>query len=303
MLLRVLFFLLSACFPSLEILAFRSLGTAAIRTRARSTHRTATSLGAVTQKRTLPADVKSIFDDFAERFEELLVDSLEYSAPRHVAEAASQRIQDHRDGRKYASVIDAGCGTGLTGPFLRGIVDGPMVGVDLSPKMVELAALLIVDDGPTPMAKDRMRRSDELARNAQGIHRLYDGVFIGDLLDLGGAKPLEGYGHDVKTFPTKPIDLIVSADVLCYFGDTSEVLRAFADRLALGGDLIFSTETIANGDYNWIQTVSDRYAHDKDHIHRMAAEAGLTKVSQVAFTPRLEQGEKVLGVLHTFTKQ
>jgi predicted TPR repeat methyltransferase len=249
-----------------------------------------------------------MFDDFSSTFEEKLIDSLEYTAPRDVAEAAAKRIQDEensdgRRGRLYSSAIDAGCGTGLIGPHLREIVDGPIVGVDLSPKMAELAAELVVDSGPTPMAKNRMRRCDEMARTAQGIKRLYDGVFTGDLLNLNNAKSVDGYGHDVRTFPVKPVDLIVCADVLCYFGDVREVLQEFSDRLAVGGDLVFTTETMAQGDYNWVMLVSERYAHSPEYVNRMAAEAGLSKVSQVAFTPRMELGEKVLGTLHTFTKR
>ena len=38
------------------------------------------------------------------------------------------------------------------------IADRLIVGVDLSPKMAELAAELVVDDSLTPMTKDLMRR-------------------------------------------------------------------------------------------------------------------------------------------------
>lgn len=270
---------------------------------------TSLGVGATTEieTRSAPSEVVGLFDEFAASFEENLIDDLKYTAPRDVAEAAAKRIQDdenkRRNGRLYSSAIDAGCGTGLIGPYLRKIVDGPIVGVDLSPKMAELAAELVVDDGPTPMAKNQMRRSDETARKAQGIKRLYDGIFTGDLLDLGNAKPLDGYGHDIRIFPKQPVDLIVCADVLCYFGDLKDVIQEFSDRLCLGGDLVFTTETMSQGDYNWVQLVSSRYAHSPEYVHKMALEAGLSKVSQVAFSPRYELGEKVLGTLHTFTKQ
>lgn len=82
-----------------------------------------------------------------------------------------------------------------------------------------------------------------------------------------------------------------------------QLLQEFSDRLAVGGDLVFTTETMAQGDYSWVQLVSYRYAHNPEYVHKMALEAGLTMVSQVAFSPRLELGKKVLGTLHTFTKQ
>jgi predicted TPR repeat methyltransferase len=259
------------------------------------------------ETRSAPSEVVGLFDEFAASFEENLIDDLKYTAPRDVAEAAAKRIQDdenvRRNGRLYSSAIDAGCGTGLIGPYLRKIVDGPIVGVDLSPKMAELAAELVLDDGPTLMGKNQMRRSDETARKAQGTKRLYDGIFTGDLLDLGNAKFLDGYGHDMRIFPKQPVDLIVCADVLCYFGDLKDVLQEFSDRLCSGGDLVFTTETMSQGDYNWVQLVSSRYAHSPEYVHKMALECGLSKVSQVAFSPRYELGEKVLGTLHTFTKQ
>ena len=254
-----------------------------------------------------------MFDDFASYFEDKLIDDLDYVAPREVARVVAERIgnattaaDSHRKGRPYSSAIDAGCGTGLIGPYLRPLVSGPMVGVDLSPGMVQRAAELVADnpDGKPKMAdKHNMRRVDELARKAQNLPRLYDGLFVGDLMDLGNAKAQEGYGHVLtEKFPAEPVELIVCADVLCYFGSMNEILRAFADRLAPGGDLVFTTETMASGDYNWVQLVSDRYAHDADYVHEMAVEAGLTRISQTAFVPRLELGENVLGTLHAFTK-
>lgn len=255
--------------------------------------------------RTSPADVKQIFDNFAPSFESKLVDTLKYSAPKECAKTASGRIETGRQGRQYSLGLDAGCGTGLSGPYLRPLVDGALVGVDLSPKMAEMAAELVVDDGTTP---DGMRRCTETARQGLGgLDRLYNGgIFTGDLLDLQNAQIMDCFGFDLSSFPssdTNPFDLIVSADVLCYFGDMSKVLQVFADRLQVGGDLIFSTETMKAGDYNWVMLESERYAHCPSYVRRMAEGTGLTAVSQIPFTPRMEAGEKVLGTLHTFTKE
>lgn len=250
--------------------------------------------------RTAPSVVVTKFDSYASTFESHLVDNLKYCAPENVARAAAGRIANDRDGKPYASALDAGCGTGLAGPPLRELVTGPLVGIDLSPKMAELAAELVVDDGPT------LRRCSETARLAYGSDapdRLYDGVFTADLLQLSDAKFVDGFGHGVEEIQAEPCDLVVSADVLCYFGAVDEVLKVFADRTAKGGDVIFTTETMNSGDYNWVETSSGRYAHSKDYVERMASDAGLEKVSQEAFTPRMESGEKVLGLLHIFTKK
>ena len=256
--------------------------------------------------RTSPAEVKQIFDNFAPSFESKLVDTLKYSAPKECARVALERIETDRQGRQYASCLDAGCGTGLSGPYLRPLVDGALVGVDLSPKMAEMAAELVVDDGTTPPSG--MRRCTETARRGLGgLDRLYSGgIFTGDLLELQSAQIMKGFGFDFSSFPSsdiEPFDLIVSADVLCYFGDMSKVLQVFADHVNVGGDLIFSTETMRAGDYNWVMLESERYAHCPSYVRRMAEGAGLTAVSQIPFTPRMEAGEKVLGTLHTFTKE
>ena len=260
-----------------------------------------------TETRTAPKVVVSKFDSYAPTFESHLVDNLKYCAPENVARAASDRIaNDDRGGEPYASCLDAGCGTGLAGPNLRRLVSGALVGVDLSPKMAELAAELVVDDGPSPVVENRLRRCSETARVAFGSdapRRLYDGVFTADLLNLSNASFLDGFGHEVRTMPLKPYDLIVSADVLCYFGAMDEILQVFSDRLAIGGDAIFTTETMSSGEYSWVETSSGRYAHSPEYVVKMASDAGLTVVSQEAFTPRMESGEKVLGTLHIFTKK
>ena len=89
--------------------------------------------------------VESLFDGFADTFEGVLVEQLEYCAPAKVAEAAINATA-HRG--KYASALDAGCGTGLAGLELRDAVKGALDGVDLSSKMAEYAAeLCATDDG------------------------------------------------------------------------------------------------------------------------------------------------------------
>ena len=60
--------------------------------------------------------VESLFDGFADTFEGVLVEQLEYCAPAKVAEAA---INATAYRGKYASALDAGCGTGLAGLELR----------------------------------------------------------------------------------------------------------------------------------------------------------------------------------------
>lgn len=75
------------------------------------------------------------FDEFADNFEAVLLDKLDYQAPRLVAAALSRAGLSTRDDLE---VLDAGCGTGLCAGFLRPLA-GRLTGVDLSGKMLDKA--------------------------------------------------------------------------------------------------------------------------------------------------------------------
>ena len=81
-----------------------------------------------------PAHVRALFDDYAERFEDSLVNRLGYRAPHLIAE----EIAAAGDGRRFGLGVDLGCGTGLMARALAGRVDR-LEGVDLAPAMVEAA--------------------------------------------------------------------------------------------------------------------------------------------------------------------
>jgi predicted TPR repeat methyltransferase len=81
-----------------------------------------------------PSDyVEALFDGFADRFDQQLVDNLGYDAPALLAEMVS------RHGQRFPRILDLGCGTGLAGPHLRRF-EGHLTGVDLSSGMLARAA-------------------------------------------------------------------------------------------------------------------------------------------------------------------
>jgi predicted TPR repeat methyltransferase len=145
------------------------------------------------------AYVARLFDGYAARFDAHLVDNLGYRAPALIAGA----LESTAPGRRFASGLDLGCGTGLMGEALRGRVDR-LTGVDLSPAMIAKARergvydRLIVGDaaellksGP-PGAFDLIVAADSL-------------VYIGDLAPLfaGVAAALAAAGlfaFSVETF-------------------------------------------------------------------------------------------------------
>lgn len=81
-----------------------------------------------------PAYVARLFDGYAPRFDEHLTKGLGYRAPALIAEA----LAGVAPGRRFASALDLGCGTGLMGAELRRLADR-LTGLDLSPAMIAKA--------------------------------------------------------------------------------------------------------------------------------------------------------------------
>lgn len=78
--------------------------------------------------------VRNLFDNYAAKFEDHLVNKLEYRAHELVGNA----IKTVASGRAALDSIDLGCGTGLLGKELRAI-SRDITGVDVAPKMIEKA--------------------------------------------------------------------------------------------------------------------------------------------------------------------
>jgi predicted TPR repeat methyltransferase len=98
------------------------------------------ALGAAATPATSPSSyVENLFDGYAERFDRSLL-GLGYGIPEQLFNAiVSIRSEGRRD------IADVGCGTGMSGPFLR-TTARTLVGVDLSAKMLEKATERAVYD-------------------------------------------------------------------------------------------------------------------------------------------------------------
>jgi predicted TPR repeat methyltransferase len=86
--------------------------------------------------------VKNLFDDYAHRFNDSLVNHLQYTLPFIIKELI---LQSNSEISKYENVIDLGCGTGLAGGGLRGISRN-LVGIDISESMINEAEKLEIYD-------------------------------------------------------------------------------------------------------------------------------------------------------------
>lgn len=90
-------------------------------------------------------------------------------------------------------------------------------------------------------------------------------------------------------------DLIVACDTLIYFGDLAPVIRAAKDLLTRDGVLAFSVER--GGVYPYQLTDSGRYAHHKDSIAALAADAGMQLLKLEEGFLRMEYGNDVMGLV------
>jgi predicted TPR repeat methyltransferase len=83
-----------------------------------------------------PAYVRSLFDQYAPKFEAALVDDLGYRGPALLFKAVLATRAAVRKPAFFKRAIDLGCGTGLAARAFAREVDA-FVGVDLSPRMIE----------------------------------------------------------------------------------------------------------------------------------------------------------------------
>jgi predicted TPR repeat methyltransferase len=124
------------------------------------------ALNGAEQPATPPAGyVEMLFDGYAEKFDNHLVQVLNYQAHRVLVDQLAAL------GRRFGRALDLGCGTGLCGPLVKPLVRH-LDGVDLSAKMLARAQALGVYDSLT--------QADLADFLAQSAHR-YDLVLSADV--------------------------------------------------------------------------------------------------------------------------
>lgn len=98
-------------------------------------HMLAANGAAPAPARATDAYVRTVFDDFAESFDEQLLQNLNYRAPELLATALNGVLGPPASA---LDILDAGCGTGLCGPWIKPQARH-LSGVDLSEGMVAKA--------------------------------------------------------------------------------------------------------------------------------------------------------------------
>lgn len=241
--------------------------------------------GAIPLGRRAPeAYLRTVFDGYADRFETHLI-SLGYRIPGVIrgVVTAHPRL---RDGGAIGPVLDLGCGTGLVGLAISDLDLGPIIGVDVSPRMLEQARVKGI--------YARLIEADLMAALGPGGPRPGGAI--------PGAPTTAAQGDEAA--PPSHYPLIIAADVLCYFGALNEVLTAVHARLEPGGWFVFSLETLladhdgtVPGNGEWALLRQGRYAHAADYVQRAALDAGFTIRASASEVIRFEGGVPVDGML------
>jgi predicted TPR repeat methyltransferase len=203
-----------------------------------------------------PAYVRTLFDHYAPDFDRSLTEGLNYSAPRLLLAAVEAAARGAGRTMHFAVMLDLGCGTGLAGAAFRAKVD-TLVGVDLSPRMIEQA-----------------RQKN-----------IYDRLEIGDLLRFLTAEQ----GAENK------YDLVLAADVFAYLPDLAPVARAAAAVLTRGGLFAFTVES--NDGEGVELGGALRFSHSAAHVRAALEGAGLKLLGLDSASTRMEKGWPVPGLV------
>jgi len=167
--------------------------------------------------------LQSLYDGYAPAFETSLVGKLGYCGPELLLDAVSRAYGPKRT--NFASVLDIGCGTGLTGAAFRPFAKH-MTGVDLSPGMLAKARGKGIydrlDEGDAvSFLRDEAARYDLIV--AADVF-----IYIHDIAELvaAAARVLAPGGLMAFTAETHDGDGVVLRDTLRYAQSPTHVREA-----------------------------------------------------------------------------
>ena len=246
-----------------------------------------------------PAYIQELFDSGADHFDDELLGPLRYRGPGLLQHALLAAFNNTRPAERPPAagpptwhVVDLGVGTGLVGQVVRPWARR-LVGVDLSPRMVE-------------QARGKTRQPGKSA--------LYDELVLAEASDYLGARERRA-----------AVDLIVAADLMVYLGCLDAVLGAASHAVRSAGFLGFSTEQLArqpraeshahddaaggsrnniNGKTGWRRLASSgRFAHDHQYVQSVARKHGFDLVIKTTGVGRYEGGHPVNMDFHVFRRR
>lgn len=123
----------------------------------------------------------------------------------------------------------------------------------------------------------------EKMTDAAGEKGLYDTLLTADIVRFCNENPAS-------------FDLIVLADVVCYFGALEPLLSAVFKALAPGGSVFFTAEKLSGGQ-DFVLQPSGRFAHSRQYVENMLARTGFEKIRLSEENLRREKELNVAGIL------
>jgi len=211
-----------------------------------------------------PAYVATLFDQCADVFDMILVDSLGYGVP-NLLRAQFDRLYPNRI---FRNMLDLGCGTGLVGEAFEDICEN-RTGIDLSQNMVEIA----------------------------GESDIYQHLFVGDILRFLEEKSSGGNTENWDLIIAADV-LPYMGDLEVFFRLVSKMLNeggvfAFSSENLAKAEL--SDKMREEAGQGFAVGKYQRFAHSSAYIEKCLTEAGL----KIAFTEdiivRQEQNKPVAG--------
>ena len=218
-----------------------------------------TTLGETISCTRCPADyIVGMYSSFASQFDDLLVDKLKYKTPSLLRNLVDSTISVDKRGEKWASnAADLGCGTGLSGIAFRSCAKN-MVGVDLSPEMVD-------------KARERGCYEDLVVGDVEIIlneERLYDLIFACDVF-------------------------VYIGDLESIFASTRRSLNT-GGLFAFSTEFLVENESEEKG---FMLHRSARFAHKRSYIVTLAAKYAFNILAIKTCPIRKNEGKDVKGIL------
>lgn len=168
------------------------------------------------------AYVRDVFDSFSDHYDDSLVDKLGYTTPTLLKEMLSSHGVRH-----FPSALDMGCGTGLSGEAFHDIT-GHISGLDLSPKMLDLAAKKNIyhslHESDICSFLQEHRESYDLFLAADVF------VYIGDLDDIFGLVKKRAHKNALFLFSTELTDQDFSLKPTGRYGHAESYIRHLATK-------------------------------------------------------------------------
>lgn len=222
--------------------------------------------------------IKEDADRWADIYDMLFLNELQYVGH----EAVCKNVLDNLEGK---TVLDLGCGTGLCGKILRQKA-GKIVGVDISPKMIEHANNLYLFETEEEIENDKKdeKNTENNTENKEPVKKVkvYDELVENDIIS---------YFRNTND----KFDVIVGAYTFNFFSNLSELLSLCKKALTPNGKLSFSVELMENGDYKFSQEVG-MFIHSDKYIRKTLDENGFKVIKDESVKL---YGDCLNGVLYT----